>query len=123
MLKLKDLKGEYKATAIFRTDNDFQGVPFTLENADKIAELVKAQLIEQGCTNFERKGNTLHFGNQFFNLPNMPSKREGIIVFRSKDYHFSSPDFHEGRKSFGNKPKASELTTQWFYYREPPWTY
>lgn len=110
MLKIKDLKGSFDCQAIFTPDSEIEGVPLTAENADKIAEIIEKNVKAQGCTDFRREGDTLYFGNQFYMLPKIKANREGLIVFRSADYIF----MHEGRESFGNKPKAAQLTATGF---------
>lgn len=114
MLKLKDLKGAYSCKAVFVTENYFQGVLMTAENADEIADLIREHVESQGCTDFKRDGSTVYFGNQFFNLPRIPAKREGKITFRSADYYFECPEWNDGRKSYGKKPKAADLTENGF---------
>lgn len=115
-MKLKDLVGTWEAIAIFKTDMTIgeENIPMYYENRDKIIAIIKAKVEAQGCRDFKVEGNTCYFGNQFYNLPNMPEKRIGKIQFRSKDYAFSCPEWKEGRESYGTRPKASDLTDKGF---------
>ena len=119
MLKVKDLKGQYEATAIFKA-SDFMGIPFTLENRESIIRAMSEQLESQGATPIV-EGNNLKVkeSGQFWKLPTIPEKRVGVIKFNSKDYAFSCPEFKEGRASHGQKPKKDFLTSYGFYIETP----
>lgn len=94
----------FTATAILQSE-------FTPENKQAIAEDIKRQVEAQGGeviitdSKVEVKG-----GTQFWLLPKLPKERKGYIEFRSKDYIF----YYDGKQSFGNKPKASDITPTGF---------
>lgn len=118
-MKVSELKGNWVAVAEFQA-MDFQGFPFTLENREAIKSHMFKQLEAQGGKPYESGGNVCVEGSgQFWRLPTLPAKREGIIEFKSKHYEFSSIDFKNGTPSRGDKPKADCMLDNGFILETP----
>lgn len=102
-MKVKDLKGKFKAVATLDSY-------FVLENKEVIKTNMLEQLKEQGAKPYV-KGDTIQAGNgQFFMLPKIAKKREGVVTFRSKDFTFEFDEL----KSYCDKPKASDMIENGF---------
>lgn len=113
------LKGKWIAVATLQGELHF-GLPFVLENREAIKNAMFKQLEGQGATPYESGNNIcVRENGQFWRLPTLPARREGIIEFKSKHYEFSSIDFNNGKSSRGDLPKSECMTDSGFFLETP----
>jgi len=104
-MKIKDLKGKFKAIATLNSE-------WIVENSESIVENIRQQVEKQGGEVYITPQGNLQVKNstQFWFLPKIERIREGIITFKSKEYEFAYIDSKGNAKvSYGDKPKADHL--------------
>lgn len=108
MKKLKELTGTMKIRATLNSE-------FVLENRDSIVADIAGQVQAQGGeTLIENNCLYAKGSNQYWRLPTLPRVREGVAVFRSKDFLFQWQDDTGERESVADKPKAGDMTEYGF---------